>query len=190
MWLMLLACSSRDKVPIFTEGGCDGCAASRYTTVESVIDGDTVQFSGDEETTRLLGVDTPEVYTDGAPADCYGLDASDFTKRRLPAGLVVELQYDVDTTDVVGRNLAYVVYWPDMEDEDLDDIEDMDAGELEDAFGDPVMLNIELLERGYARIPDDDDYISGLRYEESLRAAEQRAIESGAGLWGECEEQG
>lgn len=190
MWLMLLACSSRDQVPIFTEGGCESCPPNEYGVVTEVIDGDTVQFLGDEESTRLLGVDTPEVFTEDEQPDCYGLEASDYTQAALPPGTLVELVFDVESTDVVGRNLAYVLYWPeaeDVEDFEIEDLEDFtweEWEELEDAWGDRSLLNVELLSQGYARIPEDDEYINDLRYEDSLRAAAAQAEESGAGQIG------
>ena len=51
-----------------------------------VADGDTltVQFDdGEEETIRFLDVDTPETVHPTVPEECYGAQASDFTKTLM-----------------------------------------------------------------------------------------------------------
>lgn len=54
--------------------------------VHSVVDGDTIKviMQGKNTTIRILGIDTPEIYTTrtGYP-ECYGQEASDFAKRTL-----------------------------------------------------------------------------------------------------------
>ena len=52
-------------------------------TVIRDVDGDTViaRFAdGHEEKIRLLGVDTPEVVDPRKPVQCFGHDASEYTK--------------------------------------------------------------------------------------------------------------
>ena len=78
-------------------------------------DGDTitVDMNGTVETVRFIGVDTPETHHPDRPIECYGREASDYTKR-LIGGQKVRLQADpLDTNrDRYGRLLRYV-YLPD-----------------------------------------------------------------------------
>lgn len=54
---------------------------------------------------RLIGVDTPEVY---GGAECFGQEASAFTKRTLPSGAAVRYARDVEPRDRYGRALIYL----------------------------------------------------------------------------------
>ena len=72
--------------------------------VTAVSDGDTVSLSGIGRV-RLIGVDTPEVF---GGAECYGREASAFTKRILVPGRRVAYRLGVERRDRFGRTLAYV----------------------------------------------------------------------------------
>jgi micrococcal nuclease len=50
-------------------------------------------------------VDTPEVY---GGAECFGANASAFTKRELPVGSAVYYVRGVERTDPYGRDLVYL----------------------------------------------------------------------------------
>jgi micrococcal nuclease len=100
--------------------------------VVRVVDGDTVVLSGLGKT-RLIGVDTPEVY---GGVECYGREASAFTKSVL-SGATVSYRVGPEPRDRYGRALAYV--W----------------------LADGRFLNALLAERGYATpltIPPNVDY--------------------------------
>lgn len=73
-------------------------------TVTKVTDGDTIVVNGGTKV-RLIGVDTPEVFFG---AECWGYEASNFTKAVLAPGTRVRLEYDNNRTDRYGRTLAYV----------------------------------------------------------------------------------
>lgn len=75
--------------------------------VTRVTDGDTIVVNGSTRV-RLIGVDTPEVAIFGRDPQCYGPDASGWTKGALPPGTRVRLEYDNNRTDRYGRTLAYV----------------------------------------------------------------------------------
>ena len=128
--------------------------------VVEVVDGDTIVVAfadGTTDTVRLLGVDTPETKHPTKGVECYGPEASAYSKHRL-TGKVVRLESDVERRDVYGRRLAYV--W-------------VDGQRYED----------ELLRRGYARflvIPPND------AHGRALLAAELDARRAGRGLWGAC----
>jgi micrococcal nuclease len=137
-----------------------GCSA---TTVEPedtdrvvrVVDGDTVVLSGLGKT-RLIGVDTPEVY---GRDECFGPEASSFVKRALPPGRRVRVTVGLEPHDRYGRTLAYL-------------------------FTDGRRsFNVALAERGLARpltIRPNDDLAPEIK-----RAAE-RARAARRGLWASC----
>jgi micrococcal nuclease len=134
-------------------------AAPRARVID-VIDGDTIVVGfadGSTDTIRLLGVDTPETHHPTKPVGCYGPEASAFTARAL-TGRVVELESDVETRDIYGRRLAYVIV-------------------------DGERFNDELLRRGYARLL----VIAPNRtHAHALLDAELAARHANRGLWGRC----
>ena len=83
--------------------------------VVAVDDGDTitVDMNGSVETIRFIGVDTPETHKPDTPVQCYGPEATDYTKN-LIGRQKVRLQADPLNTnrDRYGRLLRYV-YLPD-----------------------------------------------------------------------------
>ena len=128
--------------------------------VIEVLDGDTIIVAfgdGSTDTIRLLGVDTPETHHPTKPVGCYGPEASAFTARAL-TGRVVELESDVETRDIYGRRLAYVLV-------------------------DGERFNDKLLRRGYARLL----VIAPNRgHAHALLGAELAARHANRGLWGRC----
>ncbi len=127
--------------------------------VTRVVDGDTIEarIDGEVEDVRLIGVDTPETVKPGAPVQCFGPQASDFTHRRLE-GRRVRLVFGVERRDVYGRLLAYVY--------------------LGDRFFNPILVR-----RGLARtltIPPND------RFAPRFERLELAAARAGRGLWGAC----
>ncbi len=80
----------------------------QWARVTRVIDGDTVDVrlnSGARKRVRMLGIDTPEKYT-----QCYGEKATQVTQRLLPVQTRVLLTSDPTQarTDRYGRILRYV----------------------------------------------------------------------------------
>jgi micrococcal nuclease len=143
--------------------GCrSAAAATDEATVEHVVDGDTIDVRiGDRrERIRLLGIDTPEVYVDTGPPDCYGPEASAFTKGLLPTGTPVRLERDIVGRDDYGRLLAYVYL-----------------------VGDGTLVNEAIVRQGYARpltiAPN------GV-FADRLVAAAVAAEAEDLGLWGAC----
>ncbi|MCD6291587.1 MAG: thermonuclease family protein [Anaerolineae bacterium] len=130
--------------------------------VVEVIDGDTVKVRLEGQTQavkiRLIGVDTPETKHPDKPVQCFGPEASSFTRSML-LGREVRLEYDVERYDKYGRTLAYM--W----------------------LGDQ-MFNEVLVSEGYARtltIPPN------VRHAAKFAALEQEARAQRRGLWGVCE---
>jgi micrococcal nuclease len=89
-------------------------SSAKRAHVVRVSDGDTVALDGIDigevqrstggHRARLIGIDTPEVYGE---QECYGEQASAFTKRELD-GEDVLVDFDVDTVDRYGRALVYI----------------------------------------------------------------------------------
>jgi micrococcal nuclease len=78
--------------------------------VQSVVDGDTIRVTrgGDEFKVRLLNIDTPESVDPDKPVGCLAPEATAFLRQRLPAGTLVQLDYDQERQDRYGRDLAGV----------------------------------------------------------------------------------
>ena len=89
-----------------------GSVGRGEAVVVRVVDGDTVRVrfpgSSDDESVRLLGIDTPETHGVGGLRECFGREASDHTTSLLPPGERVRLVRDVEARDRYGRLLAYV----------------------------------------------------------------------------------
>jgi micrococcal nuclease len=135
-----------------TSSQSTGPKGTTSATVTKNTDGDTLRLSGIGRV-RLIGVDTPEVY---GGVECYGREASAFTKRVLPPGTRVSYRLGVEPRDRYGRALAYV--W----------------------LRDGRFFNLMLVDRGYAQvltIPPNVDYA------DRFRKAQQRARQAERGLW-------
>ena len=124
--------------------------------VTRIVDGDTfvVNFSGQKEKVRLIGIDTPETVHPHKLIQKYGLQASSFAKKHL-LGKTVTLKYDETKRDKYGRILAYVY------------------------LHDGSMFNKNLLLEGYAwaylRFP--------FKHREEFIRAEQLAQKQQKGIW-------
>jgi micrococcal nuclease len=127
-------------------------------TVEHVDDGDTidVRVDGGRERVRYIGIDAPEIAHDGVGGARGGAAAARLN-RALVGGRHVRLELDGERRDRYGRLLAYV--W---------------VG--------PMMVNLEMVRRGYARtltIPPN------VRYRSWFARAEAGARAARRGLWQE-----
>lgn len=153
--------SAPTDVPAATEGSGEE-SGGEWGVVVRVADGDTltVRFdSGEEETLRLLDIDTPETVHPSRPEACFGAQASDYTKALVRQRVRVEPM----GRDRYGRLLAYV--W---------------TGDGEGG----VLWNVRLLEEGLAVY---NDYGNPGRYADRTRAAAEEAMLAGVGLWSACE---
>lgn len=82
----------------------NGSIAKAADVVERVVDGDTLVLRSAGKS-RLIGVDTPEVF--GRPG-CFGEQASAFAKRTLRPGLRVMVGHGSEPRDRYGRRLIYL----------------------------------------------------------------------------------
>lgn len=86
-----------------------------FYRITAFHDGDTitVDMNGTPEKVRFIGVDTPETHKPNAPVQCYGPEASAFTKQFVGTQNVrLEADPKDDNRDRYGRLLRYV-YTPD-----------------------------------------------------------------------------
>jgi micrococcal nuclease len=132
--------------------------------IERVVDGDTV-IAKSAGRLRMIGMNTPETVSSrqteqGAPPDCYGPEASAYTKKLLPAGTSVRLETDQESRDKYGRNLVYIF-----------------------RSSDNIFINGELVKQGYAR---QRTYGKNIKYDGLLRGYEQEAQTARRGLWNKC----
>jgi micrococcal nuclease len=143
----------------------DEAAVSRdgaNATVVRVVDGDTVQvdIDGRREKLRLIGIDTPETVKPDTPVQCYGPEASAFTKQLLPEGTAVRVERDVEARDDYGRLLGYV-YRAD----------------------DGLFVNLEIVAQGYASLLT---FPPNVAHVDEFVAAARAAERANLGLWSAC----
>lgn len=130
--------------------------ATLEATVLRVVDGDTIVVSlGTRvERVRYIGVNTPEVHHPTRGEEPGGREAS-AVNRELVEGRTVRLELDVQERDRYRRLLAYV--W----------VRD-------------VMVNAELVRRGYAQVMTVPPNV---RYQALFLKLQREAREAGRGLW-------
>jgi len=127
-------------------------------TVVRVIDGDTIEVTlsnGKKEDVRFLLIDTPETKHPSQPVQLCGPEATAFTKRLLPAGKNIVLEFDKDKRDKYNRLLAYV-------------------------YVDGKSVNEALLAEGLAKVVV---YAPNDKYEDKYRGIEAEAKKAKKGIW-------
>lgn len=128
--------------------------------VQDVVDGDTihVNINGERTKVRFLGVDAPESVAPEEERNTEeGVKASEYTKKLLPHGSYVYLEYDNNRYDKYDRLLAYVY---------LDDKE--------------TMIERLLLQDGMAEVYDDPD---NQRYTDEFYKINRQAEKEGKGIY-------
>ena len=131
-------------------------------TVLRVVDGDTIVASidGTDERVRLIGIDTPETKKPDTPVQCFGPEASDFTKSLLPKGTPVLLVRDIEARDKYDRLLAYVY-----------------------RTRDGLFVNLDIMRQGFARLLTIPPNVAHV---DEFVAAAKAARKENLGLWGGC----
>ncbi len=134
-----------------------------FFPVKRVIDGDTIEVdTGQKQTVRLIGINTPETVDPRKGVECFGKEASNETKQIL-TGRKVKLVKDVSETDKFKRLLRLVYVW-------LDD-------------GSILFLNDYLVRMGFATAYP---YPPDLTFAPRFLEAQQQAIAQNRGLWASC----
>ncbi len=149
--LILVSCSPGEGTAPTTDTG------GLLTTVDYVVDGDTVWVDGLDESVRLIGIDTPEVHPE---LECYGEEAEEQLIDLIPHGTEVEVRFDVEERDRFGRYLGYVY-----------------------RVSDGLFVNLAMVEDGYAEMVRIEPNVL---HANTLKKAENQAVTEGAGLWGAC----
>jgi micrococcal nuclease len=132
-----------------------------YYDITKITDGDTIHImmNGQDETVRLIGINTPETVDPRRPVECFGKEAST-RMQEITKGKIVRLEYDETqyTRDTYGRLLAYIY--------------------LEDG----QMLNRKMIAEGYAY---EYTYMTPYKYQKEFRQLQSFAQSSKRGLWAE-----
>ena len=143
--------------------GCSPTASSNATpTVTEIVDGDTVviNFAGQHETVRLLGIDTPETVDPNRPIQCFGAEASQYISALVPPGTEVFVERDIEARDRFGRLLVYLY-----------------------RKSDGLFINAAMLEQGFADLAiHQPNNAYGTELENALTSARTQA----RGLWSVC----
>ncbi len=166
---MLVACAAASLAactaarPPTGSGGTDGAGTREGAVVVAVSDGDTVRVrldDGAEERVRLIGIDTPEAFTD--PPECGSGPATQLLERLLPEGTEVWLVADPtqDRVDRYDRLLRYVAR--------RSDGLDVQQAQLRAGWAE-----VYVYDASYARLPAYD-------------AAEDDARSAPRGVWARC----
>jgi len=142
--------------------------------VTKVTGGDTivVQGKGRDITVRLVGIDAPEVRRN----ECYQNEATEYLTN-LVLNKKVRLEYDRDTIDRFGRDLAYVYIKPYGSNSTPKGAQTLIDPTKEE------MVNELLLRSGHARYSISE---VNTKYQEKFLAAANLAQENSNGLWGSC----
>ena len=130
-------------------------------SVIKVVDGDTFWLDDGSEKglkVRLIGVDAPESRNVFKKVVGYFGKESTQYMNSLISGKRVRLEYDVDTTDLYGRTLAYVY------------------------LQDGTFVNAELVKKGYAMVMTVPPNI---KYAQKFLKLQRRARNRNKGLWNE-----
>ena len=157
----LYACSDDPAAP--PPAAPPGGVAPNATVVR-IVDGDTivVDFDGDDERVRLIGIDTPESVKPDTPVECFGKEASAFTASLLPEGTPVRVERDIEARDDFGRLLGYVM-----------------------RADDGLFVNLEIVEQGYAQ---PLTIAPNVAHADEFVAAARDAEAADRGLWSACGE--
>nr|WP_274387692.1 lamin tail domain-containing protein [Salsipaludibacter albus] len=133
------------------------------TTVERIVDGDTLYLAGLPERARLIGIDTPETVAPGRPVECFGPEASAALAELVPPGAEVWIEYDVERTDQYDRPLVYLY-----------------------RASDDLFVNEAMVARGFAQLAT---FPPNVAHVGDFRSAQRTARETSRGLWGrDCED--
>ena len=135
-------------------------------SVISVTDGDTIRvnYRGKSEPVRFIAINTPEVANYGRQGECFGEEASAFTKRAL-GGKKIHLVSDgmQDDRDRYGRLLRFIFLANDDDETNFNET--------------LVREGMATFEGRYPMIPE---------FRAALSVAQDQAMANHRGLWKAC----
>lgn len=160
MWILIGCTRIIDDTPSAKGGEKDHLEEAENlvtAVVTEVVDGDTirVRLGEEEETVRLLLVDTPETHHPEEPVEPWGPEAEAFAKEQL-LGKKVQLEIGKDSRGKYDRLLAYV-------------------------YVNGEMFNEMLLKEGLARVAYI--YPPNLKYVDEFRDIESEAQRDDRNIW-------
>lgn len=133
-------------------------SAKEKVTFDSCVDGDTFKIiiNNEKKSVRMIAIDTPESVHPTKEEEYYGKESSEYTCNKLQNASKIELEYDKnsDKEDKYGRLVAWV-------------------------FVDDILLQQDLVEKGYAKVAylyDDYKYTSILEEKQELASAKNIGI--------------
>ena len=124
-----------------------------------VVDGDTVIVRIDKRDVRLrlIGIDTPESVDPRQPVQCFGVEASNYTKRAL-TNKIIYLERDASQGEYDKYNRLLVYIWLDN----------------------TTLFNHRIIDDGYAF---EYTYSTPYRYQSLFKRAQTNARTTAKGLW-------
>lgn len=135
--------------------------ASSYQ-VTKVFDGDTIEVNmdGTLEKVRFIGIDTPETGGHDTGIECYGPEASSYTKAQLQNQYVLLIADSLSSNrDRYNRLLRYVY-----------------------RASDNLDMNLSILQHGYSKSYSIFPFERSQEFKQASRTAEQNNL----GLWAAC----
>ena len=134
-------------------------ASSDTAKLKKCVDGDTARFiiGNKEESVRFLAINTPEIKHGKNKAEPYGIEASNYTCKKLRNAKKIVIEYDdaAGKTDKYGRVLGWI-------------------------FVDDNLLQDDLIKNGYAEVK----YLYGnYKYTDTLKKSEKVAKKNKLKIW-------
>ncbi|MEI6495423.1 MAG: thermonuclease family protein [Actinomycetota bacterium] len=159
---LLAACTSNTSSPSASSVVTAGAVGDSNAEVVRVVDGDTIvaRFGSTDERVRFLGMNTPETVKPNSPVDCFGPEASAYTKSLLPKGTKILVVRDIEPRDDYGRLLGYIY-----------------------RSSDGLFVNVDLVAKGYATLLTHPPNVAHV---DELKAAQRAARAAKVGLWKAC----
>jgi len=152
-------------IPSPSQSASSSASSTPLYKVTRVVDGDTivVNINGQEEKLRLIGVDTPESVDPRRPVECFGLEASNYTKSLLEnQNILLESDPTQGDKDKYGRLLRYILL-PNPA-----------------APRTTTNINLQLIQEGYAH---EYTYRLPYKYQSEFKLAQTQAENAQKGLW-------
>lgn len=176
------------KPPTLPESASLSASDAPLYKVTRVVDGDTivVNINGQDEKIRLIGVNTPESVDPRRPVECFGKEASNYTKSLLEnQSVILESDPTQGDTDKYGRLLRYVLLpGPITTPTQFPSPTTQPAAPTSTSTTanqvSTVNINLKLIQDGYAH---EYTYNKPYKYQKQFKQAQKEAEITQKGLW-------